>query len=264
MSAPRDAHGGKRVVALLVAGGQGVRFGGSEPKQFALLGGLPLVAHAAAVLDAAPEIDAWIAVAPAGLEARTREALEAAGVARRLRAVVAGGVTRQESVWNGLGAVEDAAYVVVHDAARPFVTGRLVRETLAAAWRTGAATVALPVSDTLLRVETSDVGPSAPTGDAVVVVSGHRVDRDRLWSVQTPQAFATDVLRAAHVRAREAGAAQPSGAALGATDDSGLVLESGGHVALVLGSWWNIKVTEPEDLRRAELVLALRSPQSEL
>src|SRR5262245_64466177 len=109
MSAPREAEGGKRVVALLVAGGQGARFGGSEPKQFALLGERPLIAHAAAVLDAAPEIDAWIAVARAGLEARTREVLEAAGVARRLRDVVAGGATRQQSVWNGLGAAADAA-----------------------------------------------------------------------------------------------------------------------------------------------------------
>jgi 2-C-methyl-D-erythritol 4-phosphate cytidylyltransferase len=250
-----------------VAGGHGARFGGSEPKQFALLGGRPLVTHAAAVLDAAPEIDAWIAVAPPGLEARTREVLQAADVAHRLRAVVAGGATRQESVWNGLQAAPDAEYVLVHDAARPFVTARLVRETLAAAWRAGAATVALPVSDTLLRVDKSDVGPSAPTGEVVMVVSGERVDRDRLWSVQTPQAFATDVLRAAHERARAVatGAARAATTeaartvAAGATDDSGLVLASGRDVALVPGSWWNMKITEPEDLRRAEHVLRLQS-----
>jgi 2-C-methyl-D-erythritol 4-phosphate cytidylyltransferase/2-C-methyl-D-erythritol 2,4-cyclodiphosphate synthase len=259
MSAPREARAGKRVVALLVAGGQGARFGGAEPKQFVLLGGRPLVAHAAAVLDAAPEIDEWIAVAPAGLEARTRAVLQAADVAHRLRAVVAGGATRQESVWNGLQAAADAEYVLVHDAARPFVTARLVRDTLAAAWRAGAATVALPVADTLLRVDKSDVGPSAPTGEVVMVVSGARVDRDRLWSVQTPQAFATDVLRAAHERARAVAADAAPAAAAGATDDSGLVLALGRDVALVPGSWWNIKITEPEDLRRAEHVLRLQS-----
>jgi 2-C-methyl-D-erythritol 4-phosphate cytidylyltransferase len=241
-----------RVVALLVAGGRGARFGGGDPKQFAPLGDRPLVAHAAAVLDAAPEVDAWIAVAPAGLEARTRDVLQAAGATRKLQDVVAGGDTRQQSVWNGLQAARDAAYVVVHDAARPLVTARLVRATVAAAWRTGAATVALPVSDTLFRVETSDVVESSPAGEPVVVVTADRVGRDRLWSVQTPQAFAADVLRAAHAGARAAGMHD-------ASDDCGLVFARGGKVALVPGVWWNLKVTEPEDLRRAELFLDLRT-----
>src|SRR5262245_52201470 len=121
------------VLGLLVAGGRGERFGGQEPKQFARLGDRPLLAHAAAVLDAAPELDGWIAVAPAGLEDRTRQVLETAGVARRLREVVTGGDTRQRSVWNGLEAAGDASTIVVQDAARPFVTARLVQACVEAA-----------------------------------------------------------------------------------------------------------------------------------
>jgi 2-C-methyl-D-erythritol 4-phosphate cytidylyltransferase len=243
----------QHVVGLLVAGGRGSRFGSDEPKQFALLGGRPLMTYAAAVFDETPALDGWIAVAPAGMETRTRQVLEAAGVARRLREVVPGGATRQQSVWNGLQAVgEGAVCVVVHDAARPFVTAALVQRAAAAAAQVGAATVALPVSDTLFRVATSDVLSGDAGGEAAVVVSGTRVDRDRLWSVQTPQAFRVEVLRAAHERAGAAGAD------VGATDDGGLVLENGGRIALIAGVWWNLKVTTAEDLVRAELYVDQR------
>jgi 2-C-methyl-D-erythritol 4-phosphate cytidylyltransferase/2-C-methyl-D-erythritol 2,4-cyclodiphosphate synthase len=240
----------QRVAGVLVAGGLGTRFGGGEPKQFALLGGVPLLVHAGRVFDAAAAIDGWVAVAPAGLEARTRAILEAGGAAQRLRDVVTGGATRQESVWNGLRAAGGAGIVVVHDAARPFVSARLLAETVAAATAAGAATVATPVSDTLLRVESSDVVSSA-AGEVAVVVSGTRVDRDRLWSVQTPQAFRVEVLRAAHERALADATAGV------ATDDSQLVLAQGGRVALVPGAWWNLKVTAPEDLARAALLLSV-------
>jgi len=240
----------QRVVGVLVAGGRGTRFGGGEPKQFALLGGVPLLVHAARVFDAASAIDGWVAVAPSGLEVRTRAVLEAGGAARRLRAVVTGGETRQESVWSGLQAAGAADVVVVHDAARPFVSARLLAETVAAAAGAGAATVAMPVSDTLLRVESSDVFSSA-AGEVAVVVSGTRVDRDGLWSVQTPQAFRVEVLRAAHERTLAGTSANT------ATDDSQLVLAQGGRVALVPGPWWNLKITAPEDLARAALLLTL-------
>jgi 2-C-methyl-D-erythritol 4-phosphate cytidylyltransferase len=123
---------------------------------------------------------------------------------------------------------------------RPFLTPRLVREAAAAAVQHGAATVALPVTDTLVRA----AGPAGerPLLDVVV-------DRTRAWSVQTPQAFSIDLLCRAHALARERG--------LTATDDGGLVRAFGAPVALVAGNWWNIKVTEPQDLRRAEILLQM-------
>jgi 2-C-methyl-D-erythritol 4-phosphate cytidylyltransferase len=227
------------VVAILAAAGRGERCGGDAPKQFQRVGGLPLVAHAALALDRSPLVDALVVVVPPGSESSSRALLAQAGVGAKLRAVVAGGATRQDSVWNGLHAAGDAAWVLVHDAARPFVAPRWIRDTLAAARRTGAATIATPVGDTLARA----AGGGADTVAAML-------DRDGVWSVQTPQVFATGVLREAHERAR-AGAHT-------ATDDGGLVVAMGRPVELVRGGWWNVKITARTDLERAEMLFALR------
>ena len=227
-----------RVTALLVAGGRGARFGGGEPKQFRLLGDRPLLAHAAGALESSPLVDALVVVVPEGFEAAARAALQAAGPLRKLQAVVPGGATRQESVWQGLKGATGATHVLVHDAARPFLIQRLIRDALAAARRSGACTVATPVGDTLVR---GAVGAT--------VVAG-MLDRTDAWSVQTPQAFAREVLEAAHVQARLR-------ADVG-TDDAGLVHAIGRPVELVRGTWWNLKVTQLEDWARAEILLALR------
>lgn len=239
MNSPDQSPVAVRVAALLVAGGRGTRFGGDEPKQFRLLGGRPLLAHAAAALAESPRVDLLIAVVPPGLEAVAREALHVPAIQRKLHAVVPGGVTRQESVWAGLAAAEGATHVLVHDAARPFLTQRMIGAALDAARRTGACTVALPVADTLVRG-----APDAP------VVAG-LLDRTGAWSVQTPQAFARPVLQAAHEHARARGHV--------GTDDGGLVHALGHPVELVPGTWWNLKVTRPEDWARAEILLALRA-----
>jgi len=239
MSRLEHSEASGRVTALLVAGGRGARFGGGEPKQFRILGDRPLLAHAAAALVTSPLVDAWILVVPAGFEAAARTALQAAGVLHKLQAVVPGGATRQDSVWEGLAAAADATHVLVHDAARPFLTQGMIRDALAAARRTGACTVAVPVADTLVRGR-----PETPA------VAG-MLDRTGAWSVQTPQAFAREVLHAAHEQARERG--------LAGTDDAGLVHAIGHPVELVHGTWWNLKVTQPEDWARAEILLALRA-----
>lgn len=227
-----------RVAALLVAGGSGTRFGGEEPKQFRQLGGRPLLWHAAAALAASPAVDTLIAVVPPGFEAAARAALQAPEIGLKLHAVVAGGASRQDSVWQGLQAAGDATHVLVHDAARPFLTQRMITDAVEAARRTGACTVALPVADTLIRA----------AADAAVVAGV--IDRTAAWSVQTPQAFARAVLQAAHEHARTRGHV--------GTDDGGLVHALGHPVELVRGTWWNLKVTRPEDWTRAEILLELR------
>ena len=161
----------------------------------------------------------------------------APGAAALELAFVEGGATRSESVRRALAAAGDAAAVVVHDAARPLVDPALFGATLAALAGADAAVAAARVTDTVKEA-----------GDDGVVVRTH--DRRRLWAIQTPQAFRTEVLR----RVLDAG---EDVLAL-ATDDAWLVERAGGRVVVVEAPPANFKVTAPHDLRMAELLLAER------
>jgi 2-C-methyl-D-erythritol 4-phosphate cytidylyltransferase len=176
-----------------------------------------------------PAVDAIVVAAPAAHVSRARRAL--AGLGRRAAiAVVAGGHTRQESVWLALQAAPaEAPLVVVHDAVRPFISRALIDAVVAAARQGGAAICALPVAETVKRVR----------GDEVETT----VDRAGLWTVQTPQVFRADLLREAHDKARRDGV-------LG-TDDAALVERLGHPVKVVRGLEGNLKITTVEDLRRA-------------
>ena len=216
----------------MVAGGSGRRFGG--PKQFLPLAGSPVAAWS--VRAARTVADGVVLVVPEGPTSPDTP-LPAAGAtgeaALGADQVVAGGVTRADSVRAGLAAVPaDAAVVVVHDAARPLAAPALFAAVVAAV-ASGAVDGAVPVvplADTVKRVD----------GDRVLGT----VDRADLVAVQTPQAFAAGVLRAAH---RHGG---------GATDDAGLVEADGGIVGTVPGDPRNLKLTRPEDLALAEALLA--------
>ena len=206
-----------RTVAIIVAAGQGERFG--APKQFLAVGEQRLVDRAVAVAGAA--CDEVVLVLPEG------RVWDGAPVA----AIVAGGRTRSESVRAGLAAVaSDAEIAVVHDAARPLATPELF-ELVIDAVRAGAdaAVPALPVADTLKRV----------AGDRVVGT----VDRDGLVAVQTPQAFRVAALRAAHAGDSDA------------TDDAALVEAVGGTVVVVGGDPRNVKVTNVADVAVVEALL---------
>ena len=148
--------------------------------------------------------------------------------------VVEGGETRQDSVGNGLAHVATSR-VVVHDAARPFFEQEIVDATLRALDEADAAVPVLPIPETVKKVDGSFVSVT--------------VDRSDLALAQTPQAFRTDVLRAAHTRARAEGFV--------GTDDAQLVERYGGDVAVVPGSRRNIKVTYPEDFALAEAMMRL-------
>jgi 2-C-methyl-D-erythritol 4-phosphate cytidylyltransferase len=215
------------VWAIVVAGGSGRRFGDAVPKQFLDLGGRRLIDWAVAAADAA--CDGVVAVVPAAH-------LDATSVLGA--AAVAGGATRSASVRAGLAAVPEVAeIVVVHDAARP-LAGPELFERVAAAVRAGAdgAVPGLPVPDTVKRVD-------ARGGEAIVVET---LDRSALRAIQTPQAFAAAVLRRAHAGGGEA------------TDDAALVEALGATVVVVDGDPANLKITGPDDLARAEALLARR------
>jgi 2-C-methyl-D-erythritol 4-phosphate cytidylyltransferase len=183
------------------------------------------------VLEATPVVRGVVVAVPAEDVAEWRRRLRPC---RKVRAVVAGGAERQESVARGLAAVPvDVPWVVVHDGVRPCVTPNLVTRVVQAAREHGAAVAALPVAETLKRGAAGWVQLT--------------VDRDGLWAVQTPQAFRADLLREAHRR----------GAADGilGTDDAALVERLGAGVWLVPGLPGNLKITRPEDLALARALL---------
>ncbi len=215
-------------VALIVAAGRGERAGGDVPKQFALLGGVPVVARA---VDAFGDFPVFVVVADG-----QQDALTGALGPRQVAGVVTGGATRQESVRNGLAAIGDAGgadKVLVHDAARPFVPRAVLGALIAALDTNQGAVPVLPVADSLAR------------GDTMM---GETVDRSGLWRVQTPQAFRMDaVMTSLSGWTDEA-----------ATDEAQVVRAAGFTVATVPGDAMLDKITHPEDFARAEAMLASR------
>ncbi|TLY21838.1 MAG: 2-C-methyl-D-erythritol 4-phosphate cytidylyltransferase [Nitrospirae bacterium] len=228
-----------RVVAVIPAGGTGMRMGADVPKQFLPLGGVPMVLHSLRAFDRAPSVDAVILVVPR--EERQRaltDVIERYSV-KKVQKVVAGGETRQQSVHNGLKETgPDVEIVVVHDAVRPFVTEDLIEQSIEAARKGGAVIVAVPMKDT----------PKLAGPDRQVQ---RTLDRDDLWLAQTPQTFRRDLLLEAYEKAAIE--------RLQATDDAALVERLGHKVGIVAGTWENIKITSPEDLVIAEAILAARA-----
>lgn len=226
------------VTAIVPAAGESRRLAGPRPKQFRLLAGLPLVAVTLRALAASGVIDRVVLVVPAGQEDWVRDGvLGAAG--QPVDALVPGGADRQASVAAGIAAAGEATEILlVHDAARPLVPASIVRAAVAEAAASGAALVAVPVSDTIKLAD-------AAGGVELTLPRG------RLWAAQTPQAFRAGVLRAAHAKADREG--------FRGTDESGLVERLPHPVRLVPGSPENLKITTPADLLLAEQILRVRS-----
>ncbi|MBI4728294.1 MAG: 2-C-methyl-D-erythritol 4-phosphate cytidylyltransferase [Acidobacteria bacterium] len=232
MGSPAPPAAG-RAWAIVAAAGSGERLGCREPKAFHPVAGVPMLER---VLDVVSRValDGIVVVVPAGWEESAR-----ASVGRRFAraVVVAGGASRRESVRLGLGAVaEDAEAVVVHDASRPLVSPDLIERALAALAGASGAVCAVPVVDTLKRVEGDRIAGTVP--------------REWLWRAQTPQAFRAAALREAHARAAAEG--------IEATDDSALVERCGEPVVVVQGEERNMKITTAADLALAEALLGPR------
>jgi 2-C-methyl-D-erythritol 4-phosphate cytidylyltransferase len=227
-------------VALIVAAGSGERLRAGRPKALVELGGRPLVQWSIDALLSVADIEHVVVALPAGIELP-------AGVSSARVSSVTGGASRSDSVRRALAAAGEATEgvgmdpVLVHDAARPLLVVALAESViaaLAADHAADAAIAALPVTDTIKRVDRAD---------AVL----ETLDRGELWAVQTPQVFRRGVLeRALEVSAEELASA---------TDDALLIERAGGRVIVVRASDENLKVTTPIDLRVAELLLAGRS-----
>jgi 2-C-methyl-D-erythritol 4-phosphate cytidylyltransferase len=235
-----------QATAVIAAAGSGERLGAGVPKALVPLAGRPLVAWCLDAFAAAESVDATVIVAPPGHEDQVASLAPRSASLR----VVGGGATRAESVRGALE-VADGDLVAIHDAARPFVTAELVDELVAKlADRPDAAGViaAAPLADTVKRArEPRPAQGGFERGGPTVAKTE---SRDHLWAAQTPQAFRLEALR-------DAFAADPQRVAE-ATDEAVLVEKAGGKVLIHPAPASNLKVTTPDDLRVAELLLGSR------
>jgi len=213
-----------------------------------MLGGRSVLERTLTAFDSHPALKAIVLVAgPEELE-RVRQV---AAAFPKVVAVVAGGETRSDSVRNGLEALPpEIEIVLVHDAARPLVSAALIGSVILAAARVGAAVPGLPLSDTVKRVDSD--GLVQATIPRTADVNG--VTLSGLTSVQTPQGARVAVLRDAYTHYDAARYGEP-------TDEASLIEANSGSVAVVPGDTANIKITRPEDIALAELLLATSAPQ---
>ena len=220
----------KRCGAVIVAAGSASRMGGID-KVMASLGGTPMVARTAAAFQNCDAIAEIVIVTRPDL---IRPISALCAEMDKVRAVVAGGSSRQESVWLGLNALsEDIQLAAIHDGARPLVSNLVIDRTVRAANSYGAAAPAVPVKDTI-KVVKGGLVEKTP-------------ERATLQAVQTPQVFDFDLLRGALKKAEEEKAA--------VTDDCSAVERLGMKVKIVEGDERNLKVTNPMDLKIAEMLL---------
>ena len=217
----------RAVGAVIAAAGSSSRMGGRD-KLAEPLDGIPVILRTLAAVEAVPEIREIVVVTR---EDRVGEYRRLLGQCTRLRAVVPGGSTRQESVRNGVRALSpDCTLAAIHDGARPLVTPEVFARCIEAARNCGAATAAVPVKDTIKLADEAGRVLDTP-------------DRSRLWAVQTPQIFDRErYLRAAEEAERRG---------LSCTDDCQLFEAMGWEVQLVMGDYRNLKLTTPEDFLAA-------------
>jgi 2-C-methyl-D-erythritol 4-phosphate cytidylyltransferase len=215
------------VAAIVVGAGLGQRMG--TDKTFMNLGGRPVISWSLKTLQQSPSIDEIIIVLHSSAVEAGRKLVAECGCSKVI-AICRGGELRQDSVRNGLTVAGGYKWVLVHDAARPFLTEALIHDGIEAAEQTGAAAAAVNVKDTIKQV-----------GDSDIVIQTLR--RDRLRAVQTPQVFRVDILRKAY---------ELVGGKY--TDDASAVELAGYKVKLYPGDYENIKITTPEDLAVAEVI----------
>jgi 2-C-methyl-D-erythritol 4-phosphate cytidylyltransferase / 2-C-methyl-D-erythritol 2,4-cyclodiphosphate synthase len=218
-----------RVAALIVAAGRGSRFGGDLPKQYCQLAGKPVLAHTMAAFADHPLITLVQTVIHADDTARYAQAV--GGSRQTLLPPVTGGATRQASVLAGLEALSDQGIdiVLIHDAARPFLSSQLINDAVEAARDHGAAVPGAAVTDTIVAIDTGIISATP--------------DRAKLRAVQTPQAFRFNLIIAAH---RKAAAGDQT-----FTDDGSIAAAAGHAVHVFNGDPANVKITTQDDLARA-------------
>ncbi len=231
----REGSGARDVGVVIVAGGSSSRTSGTELKQFRWVAGKPALLHSVQTFMARPDVVSVVVVLPRDYVADPPPWVFQCDIDRLMISV--GGATRTESVRNGLEDLPDeAAIVLIHDAARPLVGDATIDRVVESARSGVGAVAALPVVDTLKQVD--DEGNIVRT-----------IDRERLWRAQTPQGFPRAVIERAHRYAKSN--------KIAATDDAALCEAIGEPVRVVRGSERAMKITEDADFDRAEAFFQL-------
>jgi len=226
-----------KVAAIIVAAGSGKRMGQPTKKQFLSIGSKPILAYTLDVFDSIDKVDRIILVIPRGWKSYCqKEIIEKYGYRKRIE-VIGGGARRQDSVACGLALVSsDCEIVIIHDGVRPFVTRRMIVESIAKARKFGACVVAVPVTETIKMVKRKGVIDTT-------------LPRKYLWRVQTPQAFRLSLIKEAYAKALQD--------RFYGTDDAQLVERINRLVRIISGDYRNIKITTKEDLILAKRLLFL-------
>lgn len=226
------------VSAVVVAAGRGTRMNRDINKQYIEILGKPMLARTLEVFENCSAINELIVVSNTDEIIYCKQNIIDRYEFNKVKAIVAGGVTRQQSVYNGLREVSpDTAIVAIHDGARPFADDECIIASIEAAAEYGASGVAVPVKDTIKVVDSEGFVVDTP-------------NRSNLWAIQTPQTFKYPLVMEAHRKALENN--------FSATDDAMLVERMGVKLKIVQGSYINIKITTPEDIAMAEAILESR------
>lgn len=223
----------EKVGAVIVAAGSSRRMGG-EDKMFSLLNKRTLLARTIGIFQACDVIDKIVVVLSSANIERGRKLVSRYNWSKVIE-ICTGGERRQDSVKNGLAFIQVCDWVVIHDGARPLISRDLIERGLVAARETGAAVAGVPVADTIKAVD-----------EKQIVVN--TLERQRLWSIQTPQVFRFDIISEAYNKADK-----------DVTDDASLVEALGHKVKTYMGSYDNIKITTPADLELAKTLMRKRT-----
>lgn len=232
----------EKYTAVILAAGQGKRMGSSIHKQYLLLHGKPILYYSLKAFEESP-VDEMILVTGKGEEEFCQKEIIDKYHLKKIRRIVEGGAERYDSVYHGLCAIDKTDYVLIHDGARPFVDNEIILRSMEAAKAYQACVVGMPVKDTIKVIDEKEFAKETP-------------DRETLWMIQTPQAFSYPLIyesyKTLHNSLTET-KQSISSEEIKVTDDAMVVeLFSDVSVKLVRGSYQNIKITTPEDLRVAE------------
>ena len=229
---PRSLSTPQWVGAIIVAAGSSQRMGGVD-KIFAPLAGKPLLTYVVHVFQSCASINQLVIVLNEKSLQQGQKLVREQNWTKVIE-VCPGGPRRQDSVAEGLKRLNQCEWVVIHDGARPCLTSELIERGLREALKSGAAVAAVPVTDTIKVVGAERIIETTP-------------NRDSLWTIQTPQVFRFDIIEKAYHQAK-----------VEAWDDAALVEALGYRVKVYMGSYTNIKVTTPQDLALAEVILTNR------
>lgn len=219
-----------KTVAIVAAAGYGKRLGKTIPKQFVEIHGKPILIYTLEKFDRCQEVEEVILVVQTDQIDKAKHTVDLWHI-QKVKKIVEGGDERQHSVWNGMNELaDDVEIVIVHDAVRPLVSVEKITEVIQTAKREGAAILAVPVKNTIKRVNKGWVKET--------------LRRDSLWSIQTPQAFRAGWIKEAYQKAFQNH--------ITATDDAALLERLEYSIKIVKGEDRNIKITSPMDLFVAE------------